>query len=282
RVVREEEAESRFEARQRRALLPMVGRDQELALLLDRWRQAVAGEGEILLLSGEAGIGKSRIARALSDALAAEPHFRLSWQCSPYHTESPLHPAIQHFSAAAGLAHCDTVDQKLDNLERLLAQSGPDVRAVAPVFAQMLSLPADRYPPLNLTPQQLRARTLQALIDHLRGQARRKPVLFILEDLHWVDPTTGELLQLLVEAIGRMRVLALVTTRPPVRPGFGGHRNVTRLTLNRLPLEPATAIVERLTRGKALPPEVMSQILARTDGMPLFVEELTKTVLESG
>ena len=146
----------------------------------------------------------------------------------------------------------------------------------------MLSLPIDRYPPNRLTPQQLRARTLQALVNCLFDLARQKPVLFILEDLHWVDPTTLEFLSLLVDAMDGKRVMALVTTRPFVLPGFGGQSHVTRLTLNRLAREPAVAIIERLTGGKALPQEVMSQILARTDGMPLFVEELTKAVLESG
>ena len=282
RVLREDEAESRFDARQRSTLLPMIGRDQELALLLERWRQAVAGEGQLVLLSGEAGIGKSRITRALRDTLASESHIRIRWQCSPYHTDSALFPVIQHFTAAAGFTEDDTVGQKLDKLEALLAQAVSNVAEVAPLFALMLSLPADRYGPLNLTPQQLRARTLQALLSQLLGLAQQEPVLFILEDLHWIDPTTLELLQLTVDSIGGARVLVLVTTRPFALPGFGGHSHVTRLTLNRLGRESTAAIINRLTGGKALPDEVMDQIITRTDGMPLFVEELTKTVLESG
>ena len=282
RVLREDEAESRFDARQRSALLPMIGRDQELALLLERWRQAVAGEGQLVLLSGEAGIGKSRIARALRDTLASEPHLRIRWQCSPYHTDSALFPVIQHFTAAAGFTDDDPVGQKLDKLEALLAQAISNVAEVAPLFALMLSLPTDRYGPLDLTPQQLRARTLQALLDQLLGLARQQPVLFILEDLHWIDPTTSELLQLVTDSIVGACVLTVVTTRPFAVPGFGGHSHVTRLTLNRLGREPTAAIIKRLTGGKALPAEVMGQIILKTDGMPLFVEELTRTVLESG
>ena len=282
RVLCEDEAESRFDARQRSTLLPMLGRDQELGLLLDRWRQAVAGEGQIVLLSGEAGIGKSRVTRALRDTLALEPHIRIRWQCSPYHTDSALFPVVQQFTAAAGFGDDDTVERKLEKLEALLAQAVSNVAEVAPLFARMLSLPADRYGPLDLTPQQLRTRTMRALLDQLLGLARQQPVLFILEDLHWVDPTTLELLQLTIDAIGGARVLLLVTTRTVVRPGFAGHSHVTRLTLNRLGREPTAAIIKRLTGGKALPEEVMGQIITKTDGMPLFVEELTKTVLESG
>ena len=282
RVLREDEAESRFDARQRRALLPMIGRDQELALLLERWRQAVAGEGQFLLLSGEAGIGKSRITRALRDTLASEPHIRIRWQCSPYHTGSALFPATQHFTSAAGFTDEDTVGQKLDKLEALLDQAVDNVAEVAPLLAKMLSLPADRYGPLDLTPQQLRTRTLQALLGQLLGLARQRPVLLILEDMHWIDPTTLELLQLAVDAIGAARVLVLATTRPLALPGFGSHSHVTRLTLKRLGREPTSAIIKGLTGGKALPEEVMRQIILRTDGMPLFVEELTKSVLESG
>jgi class 3 adenylate cyclase/tetratricopeptide (TPR) repeat protein len=281
RVVREARAESRFDARHCGAQLPMVGRDQELGLLLNRWRQSVAGEGQGILLSGEAGIGKSRVTRALSDALAEEPYIRVQWQGSPYHSESVLYPAIQYFGAAAMFASSDTADQKLDKLEVLLKPGATSVGDVIPLIATMLSLPIDRYPGNALTAQQLRARTLQALVNYLLAFAREKPVLFILEDLHWIDPTTLEFLSLLVDAISGKRVMALVTTRPFILAGLG-QSHVTRLTLNRLAREPAVAIIERLTGGKALPQEVMNQILARTDGMPLFVEELTKTVLESG
>jgi class 3 adenylate cyclase/predicted ATPase len=281
RVVRELRAESRFDARHGGAQLPMVGRDHELGLLLDRWRQSAAGDGQVILLTGEAGIGKSRVTRALSDALAEEPYIRVRWQCSPYHSESVLYPAIQYFGAAAAFAQSDTADQRLDKLEVLLKRAARYVQDVLPLVATMLSLPIDRYSTSTFTPQQLRARTLQALVNSLLDLARRKPVLFILEDLHWVDPTTLEFLSLLVDALNGKPVMALVTTRPFIVPSLG-QSHVTRLTLNRLAREPAKAIIERLTGGKVLPQEVMRQILERTDGMPLFVEELTKTVLESG
>jgi len=281
RVVREVRAESRFDARHGGAKLPMVGRDQELGLLLDRWRQSVAGEGQVIVLTGEAGIGKSRVTRGLSDALAEEPYIRVRWQCSPYHSESVLYPAIQYFGAAAAFAHSDTADQKLDKLEVLLKSAATGIPDVLPHVAAMLSLPIDRYPGTSLTAQQLRARTLHALVNYLLAFAREKPVLFVLEDLHWVDPTTLEFLSLLVDSISGKRVMALVSTRPMVFAGLG-QSHVTRLTLNRLARESTVAIIDRLTGGKALPDEVMNQILTRTDGMPLFVEELTKTVLESG
>ncbi len=282
RVVRTEEAASRFDARQRSVPLAMIGRDQELALLLERWRQAANGEGQLVLLSGEAGIGKSRVMRALCDEVTGD-HLRIRYQCSPYHTDSSLYPIIQQLGAAANLVDSDTVDQKLDKLEALLGRAVTNVHEVAPLFASLLSIPCGRYPALALPPDKLRARTLQAIAEQLLGLSRRQPVLLLFEDLHWIDPTTLELLQFIVDAIAGASVLALLTTRPFVAlSGFGGHSHVSRLTLNRLGRESTTSIVERLTNGKRLPEEVMNQIIIKTDGMPLFVEELTKTVLESG
>ena len=280
-VVGERALESRFAARG--GVLPLVGREQELALLLERWRQAVAGEGQMVLLSGEAGIGKSRITRAMIDALADQPHTRVSYQCSPYHGDSALYPMIQQLGLAAGFLADEGSAAKLDKLEALLAQSSDDVPQVAPLIAALLGLEGEaRYGPLALGPEQQRARTLQALVGQLTGLARRRPVLFVLEDAHWIDPTTLELVELCLERIAGARVLLLATARPSFDHGFGGHPIVTRLALNRLGRAQTTAIIERLSGGKTLPEALLAEIAAKTDGVPLFVEELTKAVLESG
>lgn len=282
RISRAGETETSFDARQRSAPMPMIGRDRELALLLGRWRQAAAGEGQAVLLIGEAGIGKSRIARALRDSLAEEPHRRISWQCSPYHTDSALYPVMQQIAVAAGFASGDAADRKLDKVEAFLARSGPHPQDLVPLFANLLSLPSGRYPALELAPGQLRARTLEALLNQLLELSRQMPVLFLVEDLHWIDPTSLKLLQLVIASIERAQILLLITSRPSALLKPDAQRNVTELTLDRLSPEHTGTIIERLARGRRLPSEVMSQILAKTDGMPLFVEELTRTLLESG
>jgi class 3 adenylate cyclase/predicted ATPase len=282
-VLRERSVESRFEARQAGRLAAMVGREQELALLMERWRQAKAGEGQMVLLKGEAGIGKSRITQAMIEAVQSEPHVRVRYQCSPYHADSALHPAIQQLSHAADLAPGDGPDGKLDKLERLIGRALAAPGEETALMAALLGLDGTaRYGALNLTPQQQRNRTLQALITQLLGLAAARPVLFVVEDAHWIDPTTLELLDLCLDQIVAARVLLLITARPTFVHGFGGHPIVTRLALNRLGREQTTAIVDRLTGGRALPEALLGEIAAKTDGVPLFVEELTKTVLESG
>jgi class 3 adenylate cyclase/tetratricopeptide (TPR) repeat protein len=278
-ITGERPVESRFEAMSGPSLLPMVGRDQELALLLERWAQAKASEGQGVLLVGEAGIGKSRISRALLDALAEEPHFRVRYQCSPYHTDSALWPAIQQLSHAAGLDASDPIEARLDKLEALLDQAGG--REAAPLLADLLGLDgAARYGKLDLVPQVQRARTLEALIRQLLGLASRQPVLVVLEDAHWIDPTTLELIGQCLDRIAGARVLILLTSRPDQQPALAGHPHVTRLTLNRLGRTGVEAIVARLG-GEHLPGTTIDAIIARTDGVPLFVEELTKAVLET-
>lgn len=276
----ERPVESRFEARSGPLLLPMVGRDQELALLLDRWAQAKAGEGQGALLVGEAGIGKSRIGRALLDAVANEPHTPIRYQCSPYHIDSALRPVIQQLSHAAGLGADDPLDARLDKLEALLAQAGG--RDAAPLIADLIGLDGTaRYGELGLTPQVQRTRTLEALVGRLLGLAAREPVLVVLEDAHWIDPTTLELIEQCLDRIADARVLLLLTSRPDQQPELATHPYVTRLTLNRLGRSGVEAIVARLG-GDCLPTEAIDAIIARTDGVPLFVEELTKAVLETG
>jgi predicted ATPase len=258
----------------------MVGRDQELALLLERWAQAKAGEGQGVLLVGEAGIGKSRVGRALLDAVAEEPHTRIRYQCSPYHTDSALWPVIQQLGHAAGISTDDTTDTKLDRLEGLLDRAGG--HDAAPLIADLLGLDAAaRYGELQLTPQTQRARTLDALVGQLLGLAARQPVLLVLEDAHWIDPTTLEMIGQALDRIADRCVLILLTSRPDNQPALAGHPHVTRLTLNRLGRAGVEAIVARLA-GDHLPGQFIDAIIARTDGVPLFVEELTKAVLETG
>jgi class 3 adenylate cyclase len=279
RVISERIAESRFEARASGAMSNMVGRDHELALMLERWKQAKAGEGQLVLLSGEAGIGKSRLTRGMIDAVSSEPHMRVSCQCSPYHADSPLYPVIQQLAFAAGIKTDDDNDDKLDRLEKVLVGAESD----RPLLAALLGLQTEgRYGTLNLTPQQQRARTLQALVNQLVELSRRKPVLFVLEDAHWIDATTLELVDLCLDRVANAGVMMLVTTRPTFQHGFGGHPIVTKLALNRLGRDQTTSIINRLTNGKTLPGELLDVIAAKTDGVPLFVEEITKTVLESG
>ncbi len=279
-VTGERRLESRFEAMSGPALLPMMGRDQELALLLERWALAKAGEGQGVLLVGEAGIGKSRISRALLDALAEETHFRTRYQCSPYHTDSALWPVIQHLNHAAGLAADDPLETRLDKLEALLDRGGG--RDAAPLIADLLGLDGSaRYGPIDLTPQAQRARTLEALAQQLLGLATRQPVLVVVEDTHWIDPTTLEMIEQGLDRSAAARVLILLTSRPDRQPALAAHPHVTRLTLNRLGRAGVEAIVARLG-GDRLPGETIDAIIARTDGVPLFVEELTKAVLETG
>ncbi len=279
----ERSSESRFAARSGDRLFPLVGREQELALLIERWRQARDGEGQLVLLVGEAGIGKSRIMQALIDAAAADNHVRIRYQSSPYHSDSALYPTTQQLTLAAGFEAGDTTETKLDKLERLLAQAGTDSRVAAPLIAALLGLASEgRYGQLGLAPQQQRARTLDVLIGQLVGLAQRQPVLWAIEDAHWIDPTTQELIELALDRVAHNRVLVLMTARPTFQHGFGGHPIVTRLTLNRFGREQVARIVDRITGGKLLPAALLDEIVGRTDGVPLFVEEMTKAVLESG
>jgi class 3 adenylate cyclase len=283
-AVRGERAiEDRFAAHQSGAPLPLVSRDQELALLLDRWRQAAAGEGQCVLLVGEAGIGKSRLCRAVRDALGDEPYTAVGYQCSPYHVDSPLWPVLQQLGHAAGLAAEDGTGESLAKLERLLRQATDEIAEPAELLGPLLGIdPAPRYPPpADLTLELRRARTLEVLVEQLLGLAGRRPVLLLLEDAHWVDATTLELVELALDRIGDARVMMLVTARPSFQHGLGGHPYVTRLTLNRLGRKAATAIIDRIAGG-SLPDEVVEELLARTDGVPLFLEELTRAVVESG
>jgi class 3 adenylate cyclase len=275
-------AESRFEAVRAAGLTDLIGREDELNFLLERQRLAWKGEGQIVLISGEPGIGKSRLAAALAERITGEPYTRLRYQCSPYHTNSALRPFIAQLERAAGFKADDTSEQRLNKLEALLMDTSR-VEAVAPLFAALLSIPSgDRYAPLELSSTRQRRRTLAALLDQFEGLARRQPILLSFEDAHWADATSIELLDLTVERVRQLPVLALFTFRPEFEPPWVGLPNVGTLTLGRLDPNDVENMVARLTGGRVLPAEVMKQIVAKTDGNPLFVEELTKAVLETG
>jgi class 3 adenylate cyclase/predicted ATPase len=281
-VLRLSDVASRFEALRGSALSPLIGRDEEIDLLLRRWARANAGDGQIVLISGEPGIGKSRLTAALIERLHAEPHLRLRYFCSPYHQDSALFPFIDQLGRASKFAHDDPPVAKLGKLEILLSGAAPADEDV-PLIADLMSLPAsERHPLPNLSPQRKKERTLEALIRQLEGLARQQPVVMVFEDAHWIDPTSRELLDLTVEHVRSLPVLLIVTFRSEFQPPWTGQPQVTMLTLNRLDLRDRTALIEQIAGGKALPDEVVAQIVDRTDGVPLFVEELTKSVLESG
>jgi class 3 adenylate cyclase len=281
-VLRPSVLASRFEALRGAALSPLVGRDEEIDLLLRRWTRAKAGDGQIVLISGEPGIGKSRLIAALEERLHAEPHLRLRYFCSPYHQDSALFPFIDQLGRASGFARNDPPAAKVEKLVALLALAAPPEEDVA-FLADLLSLPAsERHPLPSLSPQRKKERTLEALIRQLEGLARRQPVVMIFEDAHWIDPTSRELLDLTIEHVRNLSVLLIVTFRPEFQPSWTGQPQVTMLALNRLDRHGRTVLIEQIAGDKALPDEVIGRIADRTDGVPLFVEELTKSVLESG
>ncbi len=285
RVLYESMARSRLEAVGSTGLTPLVGREQEAGLLRERWAHVKEGVGQVVLLSGEAGIGKSRLVQMLTAQVASEPQTWLTpCQCSPYHQHTALYPMIDLLERVAlRFEREESPPQKLSKLEGFLVQYGLPLVETVPLFATLLSLPLPAaYTPPTVSPEQQKQQTLRALLTILLRIAAQQPVLFVMEDLHWVDPSTLELLTLLVDQGPTARILALWTFRPDFSPPWTGRSHLTQVTVTRLPSRQAVEVIRQVAHGKALPPEVIEQIVVKTDGVPLFVEELTKMVLESG
>lgn len=260
----------------------LVGRDRQVALLVERWQDAAADVGQVVLLTGEPGIGKSRLVQALKEHMAQSSHVAMEGRCSPYHQNSPMHVVTELLRGAVGFGTDDTPDEKIDRLENVLAELRIPSAETAPLLTSLLALPADRYPALAWTPQRQREKTIEAVLAILWSVAARDPMLLVVEDLHWADPSSLELLTRLVEQAAAYRIFAVFTGRPEFRPPWPPRSHASQVMLNRLPRRHVEQLVTNLTGGKRLPAGVLQQIVARTDGVPLFVEELTKTVLESG
>jgi class 3 adenylate cyclase/predicted ATPase len=282
RVLGASQIGSRFEAL-RVTSTPLIGREEEIALLMRRWERAKAGDGSVVMIVGEPGIGKSRIAQTLLEQVAEEPHMRLRFFCSPHHRNSALYPSIAQLEQAAGFRREDTAETRLDKLVAVLALANKQLDEAIPLLADLLSIPTgDRYPPLNFTPQKRKEKTLQVQVAQVEGLAARQPLLMLWEDIHWSDPTTLESLDLLIDRAATLRVLIIITFRPEFTPPWIGRPQVTLLSLSRLPRRHRAEMIARVTGGKTLPTEIADQIIERTDGVPLFIEELTKSLIESG
>src|SRR2546428_4419139 len=282
RVLREAAVASRFAAGHAARAGPFIGRVQEIGLLADRWQLAKEGEGQVVFLSGEPGMGKSRMVDALFERIVDDPYYHLVCQCSPYHTNSALHPVIRQFERSAGFTQEDSAATKLEKLETLLSATDNLSDSTRSLFADLLSIPLDdRYPPLDLAPAQRKAATIAAIVHQLTRLAEQKPVLFVLEDAHWIDPTTQELVTRVIDAIASTRVLALITARPEFPSPWTGRDHVTSLALSRLSKGQCTELIAGVATARVLKPALVEDIVAKTDGVPLFVEELTKAVMES-
>jgi hypothetical protein len=282
RMVKESGAQSRFDVAVQAGLTPLVGREEELALLRRRWAQAIDGEGQVVLLSGEAGIGKSRLVQELKDRVAQDSAVRIEFRCSPYHQNSAFYPLIEHVQQVFHFTPGDTPRAKVQKLEQTLARYRFPQSDTIPLLAALLSLPhPEAVSPLTLIPQQQKQKTLDVLLRWLFEEAERATVYTVWEDLHWADPSTLEFLTLCLDQVPTARILMLLTFRPEFTPTWASRSHISHLVLSRLRRKQTSAIVEQITGGKALPSEVLHQIIAKTNGVPLFVEELTKTVIES-
>jgi class 3 adenylate cyclase/tetratricopeptide (TPR) repeat protein len=277
RVDAEISLESQFEAHAGDTVLPMVGRDHELGLIIDRWKHACGGEGQVTIVTGEAGIGKSRLTREVIDRIRQSDHYRINYHCSPYHTDSSFYPVIRQLAYAMGFQDGEDAAAKVAKLEANLRAADPRI------IAELLQIDAtEQYGKLDLAPQQIRTRIMEETSKEIRALSRDKPVLLVVEDAHWIDASTLAVLEACLDRIASERAMILITGRPTFVHGFGGHPIVSKLMLNRLGSDQTENVLSKITGGKTLPDELVAEIIARTDGVPLFIEELTKTIIESG
>ena len=283
-VIERSGAQDRLETAPRGRLTPLVGRELEVGLLLGRWEQVKQGNGQVILLSGEAGIGKSRLVQVIKDNVANEPHTRLECRSLPYFTNSALYPITDFLKRTLQFQTENTSEQNLERLEQILSQYRLPVEESVPLFASLLSLPVpqDRHPPLHLSPQRQRQKTLEAIVAMILELSERQSVLFILEDLHWTDPTTLELVGLLIDQTPTASIYTLLTCRPEFQPTWSHRSYLTEMTLYRLPRSQIERMAQEVSGGKRLPDAFIQQLMDKTDGVPLYVEEMTKAVLESG
>jgi class 3 adenylate cyclase/predicted ATPase len=280
-VLQVSSAESRFEALRGSGLTELVGRQEELDLLLRRWQRAASGEGQVVLLAGEPGIGKSRLIAALQELLQTELHTSVRYFCSPQRVDSALYPIITQLARDAGFLREDTPEAQFDKLAAVLVPASA-LQEDQALLAELLSIPTEEhFPPLQLTPRRKKEKTFDALLRQLQGLARQRPVLMVFEDVHWIDPSSRELLDLFVERVQRLRVLLVITFRPEFEHVWTGQAHVTMLSLNRLDRREAATLVQDVIGGGTLASDLVSEIVERTDGVPLFLEELTKAVLET-
>ena len=281
-VIRPSRVETRFAAAMGTKLTPRVNREEEISLLLGRWQQTKEGDGQIVVLFGEPGIGKSRIVQEIFQGITGDRHSQVSFQCSPYYTSTAFYPFIEQLKFSLGLDRDDTSALSLSSLEAAVAAANAEVEQVTPLLAALLSIPTgDRYLPLDLSPQQQKDATVSAIVNHLLGLAREQPLVIAFEDLHWIDPTSREVIDLLVDKVQNKPILVVITARSEFQPSWNAHSHITTLVLNRLSRQLRTTMVERVAGNRELPKEVVEEIIVKTDGVPLFVEELTKAVLES-
>src|SRR5215831_18113263 len=283
RVLRESQAQNRFEVAVRTGLTPLVGREHEVGLLQERWERAKQGAGQVVLLGGEAGIGKSRLVQELKEQVTAEGATRIEFRCSPYHQNSAFYPIIEHLQRLLQFVPHEAPQARVAKLTQVLARYRFLQVDTLPLLVALLSLPQpDGAPPVTLSPQKQKQKTQEALVAWIVEEAEKAPVYCAWEDLHWADPSTLELLTLVLDQVPTARLLTLLTFRPDFTPPWHPRSHITQLTLSRLGRSQVEVMVEQVTGGKALPQDVLQQIVRKTDGIPLFVEELTKMVLESG
>ena len=283
RISGESDAASRFEALSGQNLSPVVGRDEEISLIQNRWHQATGGEGQVVMIFGEAGVGKSRILQEFSSRIAGQIEGATLLSCSPFYTNTAFHPLINCLERVVGIVRGETSAEKYEKLSAFIEASGLQAAEMAPPLARLLGIaPSEDTGSPDISPEELRKKVIESILAILEARSAKEPLLWIVEDAHWLDPSTAAFLEMVVERCQPFKLLLIIAARPEFNPGWAQHPHVTSITLNRLGRHNAAELVLEVTGGKALPAEILEQIIEKTDGVPLFVEELTKTILESG